>query len=452
MAGWKLRKDKTQGEASDEASPAPTALTETTPENHAPSAELPDDLLPLPSLTHWEMPAEEWTPPAAPVIAESVTEEPAAPEPILSTPVEDEPVFTQEKPREVLSFAEAETEEIHYRFAPLDLGASEITDTAPHFDTEDEEEDSEPAPHFEDDEELPGQAIELIEVAPPLPPAESEALADPEPEIVPESEMVAALEPVIVPIAEPKAAVEPKAVAEPKKRKAVARSSAASEPVVIPAPEPEVIAASEPEIVPEPEIVAPAPELEVEAATEPQVLTAPPVMQEPEDVAAPVPAAAPEPPLFPMPSPTPPEIAISTMRLARTDLASAVPPPSGFSVPPVSPFLLDIPKAPVQEAPHTLLVRIGRLSATFEMTKEVTVIGRPDSELHFYPDIEIEMDDAVSRRHAEILRHEDEYYLVDAGSTNGTLLNGETLTPHEERKLAHGDRIRVGERTEIIFE
>jgi len=82
----------------------------------------------------------------------------------------------------------------------------------------------------------------------------------------------------------------------------------------------------------------------------------------------------------------------------------------------------------------------------------VSNIGRPDSALHYYPDIEIELDDAVSRRHAEVLRRGDAFFLIDEGSTNGTMLNGETLAPHQERQLEHGDRIRVGERTEIIFE
>ena len=127
---------------------------------------------------------------------------------------------------------------------------------------------------------------------------------------------------------------------------------------------------------------------------------------------------------------------------------------SDFSagIPAVAPFVID---APVPEAPAAapqLVVHIGRLSATFDVVKDVTTIGRPDSALHYYPDIEIEMDDAVSRRHAEIVRRPDGHYLVDTGSTNGTSLNGELLLPHQERRLAHGDRIRVGDRTEITFE
>ncbi len=122
-------------------------------------------------------------------------------------------------------------------------------------------------------------------------------------------------------------------------------------------------------------------------------------------------------------------------------------------IPAVAPFVLDtpLPAAAAPAAPR-LTLRIGRLSAEFDLIKDITTIGRPDSTLHYYPDIEIEMDDAVSRRHAEIVRREDGYRLVDTGSTNGTSLNGEPLTPHQERRLAHGDRIRVGDRTEITFE
>lgn len=144
----------------------------------------------------------------------------------------------------------------------------------------------------------------------------------------------------------------------------------------------------------------------------------------------------------------------STLRMSREELAAAVAPPPPSGVPPVAPFVLDAPlvSPATEETPPRLVVRMGRLSAAFDLTKEVTVIGRPDSEMHYYPDVEIDLDDAVSRRHAEVIKREDRYFLVDTGSTNGTLLNGETLPAHEERPLTHGDRIRVGERAEIIFE
>ena len=47
----------------------------------------------------------------------------------------------------------------------------------------------------------------------------------------------------------------------------------------------------------------------------------------------------------------------------------------------------------------------------------------------------------VSRRHAEILQGVRTYILRDLGSTNGTFVNGDTVT---ERPLGHGDVIRLG--------
>lgn len=134
--------------------------------------------------------------------------------------------------------------------------------------------------------------------------------------------------------------------------------------------------------------------------------------------------------------------------------AISLAPEEARDVPEVAPFVMDTaPAAPTAEMPHRLIMRIGKLSAAFELVKDVTVIGRPDSDLHFYPDMEVEMDDAVSRRHAEVLKSGDgQYSLLDNGSTNGTRLNGELLPANEERLLAPGDRIHIGERTEIIFE
>lgn len=146
------------------------------------------------------------------------------------------------------------------------------------------------------------------------------------------------------------------------------------------------------------------------------------------------------------------------LRTGRFEGSELSPPPDfnpDFSagIPTVAPFVLDTPApaAPAVPAPQ-LIVHIGRLSAAFAIAKDVTTIGRPDSALHYYPDVEIEMDDAVSRRHAEVVKRDGNFYLVDTGSTNGTMLNGEVLAPQQERLLAHGDRIRVGDRTEIIFE
>lgn len=51
----------------------------------------------------------------------------------------------------------------------------------------------------------------------------------------------------------------------------------------------------------------------------------------------------------------------------------------------------------------------------------------------------------VSRRHAEISRQEGQFIITDLDSSNGTLLNGNRLTPHEPELLRSGDIIKIGQ-------
>lgn len=74
---------------------------------------------------------------------------------------------------------------------------------------------------------------------------------------------------------------------------------------------------------------------------------------------------------------------------------------------------------------------------------EPVVIGR-------LPDCDIPVSDPnVSRKHAEIRRHGNEYLVADLGSTNGTRVNGAWVSG--ERRLRDGDEISVGATT-IRFE
>ena len=52
-------------------------------------------------------------------------------------------------------------------------------------------------------------------------------------------------------------------------------------------------------------------------------------------------------------------------------------------------------------------------------------------------------DDYVSTRHARIARSNDQWFVEDLGSTNGTYLNGEVL--RGPQPLHPGDRIRIGD-------
>ena len=51
----------------------------------------------------------------------------------------------------------------------------------------------------------------------------------------------------------------------------------------------------------------------------------------------------------------------------------------------------------------------------------------------------------VSRKHAEIRREADAFWLVDLGSKNATWLNGRRLEAERPYTLHHGDRFRVGD-------
>jgi pSer/pThr/pTyr-binding forkhead associated (FHA) protein len=64
-------------------------------------------------------------------------------------------------------------------------------------------------------------------------------------------------------------------------------------------------------------------------------------------------------------------------------------------------------------------------------------------------DVALVRDEFASGRHARIEPRRDGVWVEDAGSTNGTFVNGVRLTA--PRKLSPGDVIRVGE-TDLRFE
>ena len=49
--------------------------------------------------------------------------------------------------------------------------------------------------------------------------------------------------------------------------------------------------------------------------------------------------------------------------------------------------------------------------------------------------------DVVSRYHAKIIREQDQFYIADLNSTNGTFLNGELLQPYGRKEMKPGDEI-----------
>jgi len=81
---------------------------------------------------------------------------------------------------------------------------------------------------------------------------------------------------------------------------------------------------------------------------------------------------------------------------------------------------------------------------TFVIENEETTLGRDLAN-----DISIS-DPEVSRRHARFLMRDDNVFVEDLGSTNGTFLNGERIaSPQQLRK---GDVITFGESVVVIYD
>ncbi len=87
-----------------------------------------------------------------------------------------------------------------------------------------------------------------------------------------------------------------------------------------------------------------------------------------------------------------------------------------------------------------LLRRIEGAGDDIAVTEGVITIGRrPENTV-------VLTDDAyVSGRHAEIVTDPTGTYIKDLGSTNGTIVNGATLTPLESLPLKLGDEVHIGQ-------
>lgn len=82
------------------------------------------------------------------------------------------------------------------------------------------------------------------------------------------------------------------------------------------------------------------------------------------------------------------------------------------------------------------IVRSGPTAgARYLLDTDVTTVGR-------HPDADIFFDDVtVSRRHAEITRHDGAFEIVDQRSLNGTYVDGERV---DRATLANGAEVRIG--------
>lgn len=96
-------------------------------------------------------------------------------------------------------------------------------------------------------------------------------------------------------------------------------------------------------------------------------------------------------------------------------------------------------------AQPALVIRSGGelQGRVLELRPGTQVIGRQ-------PGCELRIDDRyVNTRHAIVAWDRDAIWLEDAGSVNGTILNGEKLLRGRRRPLRSGDAIRIG-RIELV--
>lgn len=89
-----------------------------------------------------------------------------------------------------------------------------------------------------------------------------------------------------------------------------------------------------------------------------------------------------------------------------------------------------------------LLVKRGdNTGATYLLDTDVVRVGR-------HPDNEVFLDDVtVSRRHAEFRRDGAHFVIHDAGSLNGSYLNGDRV---DTAVLEHGDEVQIG-KYKLVF-
>lgn len=100
---------------------------------------------------------------------------------------------------------------------------------------------------------------------------------------------------------------------------------------------------------------------------------------------------------------------------------------------------------------ETMILRLeveGSPTPILVYPREETSLGRRDPAGGTIPDVDLTSYAAyrmgVSRRHAILKLADARLQLVDLGSSNGTMLNGVKLAPHQPRTLHDGDTIMLG--------
>jgi pSer/pThr/pTyr-binding forkhead associated (FHA) protein len=130
--------------------------------------------------------------------------------------------------------------------------------------------------------------------------------------------------------------------------------------------------------------------------------------------------------------------AAAMARESTTLMPAWQPPPAAPAAPaPAEPAEPTVGTAPGARRQAELTIETGPDAGHSHRAGDQALrLGRsPDNDV-------ILRDPATSGHHARLERRGDQFWIVDLGSTNGTLVNGE---PVQEKELNHGDRVTIGQ-------
>jgi len=97
-------------------------------------------------------------------------------------------------------------------------------------------------------------------------------------------------------------------------------------------------------------------------------------------------------------------------------------------------------------------------TSTITVSQHVSLIGRTSQSRGIHPEVALDADTAVSRRHAQLVIDGDQVSVVDLSSTNGTYVLGPADVPSDDLHpltagvpavLHDGDRIQLGAWTRL---
>jgi hypothetical protein len=104
---------------------------------------------------------------------------------------------------------------------------------------------------------------------------------------------------------------------------------------------------------------------------------------------------------------------------------------------------------------HEVLLLIGGLIERIMITPGLEYqLGRFDNADNYQVNLAIygAIERGISRLHACLFVRDNNLYIVDQGSTNGTFVSGERLEPNQEVMLHKGSEILLGRlRVQIMF-